>query len=786
MSKGAGEQGSRGAGEQGSYNTSTPLHPYTATQTRWGWQDWSILLALAILVLLFHWRLITPDLADRQSYPPGDFSQQFWAFSTFEARALSTGRLPLWNPYAFAGSPFWADVQSAVFYPFSLLTVLLSGLTVDGFSLFALQLEAILHFWLAGFFMYLFARRITRNRPAGLIAALTFTFGGYLTGYPSQQLAVLEVDVWLPLILFFIDRALLIRNPQPIPRPAPHLSDLILAGAAWGMAILAGHPQSWMLVGYTLCAYFLYLRFTIYDLRLGNIQAWFKGGLDLMTILLIGLALAAVQLLPAIEYTRLSVRAEGVYDTMAGGFPLHDPIQALLPGVVSYYSPLYIGVVGLLLVVVALIFGRNRFTVFWAGWGGLAFLISFGGETFLYTPLYLLGPGFSIFRGQERWAFVVAFSLAVLTGYGLQTLLRRQDNVLPRLNHLLNWLSLGAIGLVFLFFFGLNETGWTSENRFYSLLNAAVLLVILLALTKVLIRVASNRPLSAGLLIGGVSFLVLFDLFTVNWQNNLFPALPEQHTQKPALVAAIEADMAANDQPYRVYNEFRLYDNYGIPFAQQDLWGASPLRLATYDAFISPPMLIERAWAMLNVKYVITWRSELYVPSTILYQEAAADGATYLHRLESVGPRAWVVHQVEQLPASDMVARLAAPDFDPFQIALLDPTSSLPALQPEGQDSVRLVSFSSAHVVFEVDAKSDGLLVFSEIDYPGWRAYIDDRPASIIRANSALRALPVSSGSHVINLVFRPESFRLGAIISSLTAGGLAFILAVHIYRRSR
>jgi hypothetical protein len=195
-------------------------------------------------------------------------------------------------------------------------------------------------------------------------------------------------------------------------------------------------------------------------------------------------------------------------------------------------------------------------------------------------------------------------------------------------------------------------------------------------------------------------------------------------------------------------------------------------------------MLIERAWAMLNVKYVITWRSELYVPSTVLYRDGAADGTTYLHRLETVGPRAWIVHEVEQLPEAEMAARMAAPDFDPGQMALLDPANPLPALGPESQDSVRLVSFSPGRLVFEVDAGSDGLLIISEIDYPGWQADIDGQAAPLIRANSVLRALPMPAGSHRVTLVFRPMSFRLGAIISGLTAVGLAITLGGGIYRK--
>jgi hypothetical protein len=163
-------------------------------------------MLMALLAVLFHWRFLTPNLADRASFPPGDFPYQFWAFSTFEARELPAGRLPLWNPYTYSGAPFWADIQSAVLYPLSILTLLISGLW--GFSLFVLEVEAVVHFWLAGVFTYLFLRRLTRHRGAALFAVIVFAFGGYLTGYPSQQLAVLETAIWLLLLLYFTDRAL--------------------------------------------------------------------------------------------------------------------------------------------------------------------------------------------------------------------------------------------------------------------------------------------------------------------------------------------------------------------------------------------------------------------------------------------------------------------------------------------------------------------------------------------------------------------------------------------------
>jgi hypothetical protein len=842
----------------------------------WSRPDWLILILFAALVVLFHWRILTSDLADRQSFPPGDFSAQFWAFTTFEVRELSQGRLPLWNPYTFAGVPFWADVQAAVFYPPSLLTLLLSA--PWGFSLFALEIEAIAHFWLAATFTYLFVRQITYSRPAALIAALTFTFSGYLTGYPSQQLAVLEVNVWLPLILFFIHRAyeqwkvgrledwktggekpspnsltlrqnsgqaLLRACPEPaegtgLPISQSPLPSLLLAGIAWGMALLAGHPQSVLIVAYISTAYFFFLwlttgqgpgvrpqassttnhasRFTPHVLRLTSHASRLKllahsiirAFPHWLVFIFTGLALAAIQFIPAVEYTLLSVRAEGTYDKMSGGFPITDIIQFLLPGQVSFYSPLYVGIVGLILALWVTFarpstFARlNRHTTFWAVVAFITLLISFGGNTFLYSPLYLFTPGFSIFRGQERWAFATAFSLSVLAGYGFKELLRqvtdgkRIDEISKRytirntqyLLRFTQYLLLFTLLLTFLFFYGLNDTGWTPNSPFYNLLGGATLLTLLLALAWLLWKFSTR--LHPFIFTGLAAALICLDLFTANWQTNLYPELPEWHTQMPNLVAAIKKDAAESSaEPYRVYNEFRLYDNYGVPFEIEDLWGASPLRPDRYDKFLAPPMPIERTWELLNVKYVITWREELYVPSTIIYQEPAGDDTTYLHRLNQVGPRAWLVTQVEIADEAAILQKIADPNFDRWHIALLEPGAE-PYIEPvsksgsneplqEASHILRITPHAS-HLTYRVTIPTPALLILSETHYPGWQAAVDGQPAPLLRADYVLRAVPFPAGEHTVELTFRPLTFTIGAVISVVALlVTIAFILT---YRR--
>jgi hypothetical protein len=596
------------------------------------------------------------------------------------------------------------------------------------------------------------------------------------------------------------------------------------------LVLLAGHPQSALIIAYLSTTYLLFLNLTpslVTQYARRNTQYVLRTLIRYtfptwLLIFVTGLGVAAIQFIPAAEYTRLSVRAAGTYEAMSGGFPLVDVIQFFLPGQISFYSPLYIGLIGLILAVWVVFFQPNRHIIFWAIVAAVSLLISFGDNTFLYTPLYLITPGFSLFRGQERWALVTTFSLCVLVGYGFTALqvassrwqvagISKEDSsasatqyaigntLSPReasnyqlLPSLTKTLLFTALLFTFLCFYGLNDTGWTPDSPFFKLLGGATFLTVLLSLTWFLWKLTPH--LSPAWLTGLTAALICFDLFTINWQTNLYPHLPEWHTQMPTVVAAIRQDAAsAPAEPYRVYNEYRVrdpsgqftYDNYGVPFEIEDLWGASPLRPARYDQFLAPPMPLERVWALLNVKYVITWRQELFVPSTIIYEEPASDGPTYVHRLNEVGPRAWLVSQTQIADETTILQTLADPAFDPHHTALLEPTATnyqLPITNPLSISNTQHVTrnnFSPTHLTYHISSPTPTLLVLSEPYYPGWQATLNGEPAPLLRADYLLRAVLLSAGETKVELTFRPLSFTVGAIASSLTLVVVSTLLLV-------
>ena len=96
------------------------------------------------------------------------------------------------------------------------------------------------------------------------------------------------------------------------------------------------------------------------------------------------------------------------------------------------------------------------------------------------------------------------------------------------------------------------------------------------------------------------------------------------------------------------------------------------------------------------------------------------------------------------------------------------------ALRSDSSDKVVQTELTSTTVKYDVESKNGGLVVFSEIYYPGWKATIDGAPAEIGRANYVLRAMTVPAGKHKIEMVYDPQSLHTTEAVATT-----AFILLV-------
>jgi hypothetical protein len=737
------------------------------------------------LCLLFFWRDLTPVAADHRSFALGDFAYQFFAFARYESARLASGSLPLWNPYTFAGHPFLADIQSAIFYPFSLLAILLSG--PAGLSYTALELEAILHFPLVAVTTYLLARRLTGSRAGGFIAAVAFTFSGYLTSYPPLQLAILEAQAWLPLILLCLHVAAAHARGDEW---AAARRWAVGAGLLLGVSLLAGHPQSSLFVIYGSLGFVVFLlwppRWTWRAPLVASWRIW-RPRLSIPALyLLFGAGLAAVQLLPSLEFMRLSSRSTIGFDMAGSGFTPYDLLQVILPAVGVPVPALYVGIPTLGLAALALARSRGtaspmpiatRSLITFLGWSALlSLLLAFGRTVALYAPFYLLAPGWGLFQHQERAIVWAVLAVPLLAGYGATWLTTMRSGE-PRLAKAYYMAALAAVGLSLAFFVGYQ----TGSQGLWGFTAATLFLALLAALSGLAVSGAGGAH--------GAVFLVAllaFDLFTntagshagpAGWTNP-FPAQP--------LLAAPLADQAADtadtavSAPFRMANEGVLPPNYGDAYGLEEVGGASPLELSRYGDFVAR-LPKARQWALLNVKYVLTTRDAIDAPAELVASApGSGDKTNRLFRLQNPGPRAWLAPQAAHAPtdANALWDRLAAADFDPARTVLLSdvPADYTDADQCNGQ--IAWDQRAPERLALRVSSAQPCILVLSELSYPGWHATLDGKTAPLLTADGILRAVALPAGDHQVTLTFLPVTLLAGAALSLVAlCGGAAWLI---------
>ena len=155
-----------------------------------------------------------------------------------------------------------------------------------------------------------------------------------------------------------------------------------------------------------------------------------------------------------------------------------------------------------------------------------------------------------------------------------------------------------------------------------------------------------------------------------------------------------------------------------------------------------------------------------------------------LHDHPAALPRAFLVPAARQVDDDAALAELLGVDFDPRQEILLATDPGDTALDNSAAwhaGEVDFRSYSSQHMLLDVEAPVDGWLFLSDTWYPGWVASIDGHEVPIHRANIAGRAIRVPAGTHEITFEYAPCSFRLGIAAAAV---GLLLTLLLGLFGR--
>lgn len=382
---------------------------------------------LMALPLLFLWKLLLTN----RVLVGLDVFNYFYPYHDFAAAALGAGRLPLWNPHLFLGVPFLADSQAQLLYPLNWPLLWFDAPR-------ALNLSIALHLMIAALGSWLLARRVLRMEGGGAwVTGVVFALGGYL-GSLAEHPNQLASSAWLPWLL--VGAWLAERRPR---------RGALLTALALALSLLAGHAQTtfislvavglWMLSGLAageIGGGRLALGAAGRRARMGN-RPSISSLQFLLAIALggaLGAALAAVQLVPMAELSRLSIRASGLTYREAVSFSFDPRLwpRALLPTfgnderLLSEFVA-YLGFSGILLALLGLLFARRRRRAWrWALALSLTGLfLAPAAANPVYPLLWRFVPGIAFFRVPARWLLLYALGAAVLAGLGTDWLLAR-------------------------------------------------------------------------------------------------------------------------------------------------------------------------------------------------------------------------------------------------------------------------------------------------------------------------------------------------------------------------
>ena len=386
---------------------------------------------LSLVVTLFFF----PALSFRGVYAYGDFAL-YTARFIHTAHWLSSGHFPLWNPWLSLGGPHAA--VSGSFYPPQVLLCFLLGVSAYGYLL-------AFHVWLAATGTYAFGRTLGLTHLSATLAGLSFSLGGFTFGH-LQHLDIVVAMAWLPVVLATLERFFVTSSPRFVG----------LAVLSVGMLNLGGHPQ---IVLYVLSAAAAYAVFRLGTLwRSGESRHLPALAAGLAATFVLGVAVAAVFLFPFAEWMRFVARGDRITEKYAVWYSLPTPwLSGLLAPFWMGGSPdrperaarlvewsIYVGLLPLALAPVALARPRGRVLFFW-GLALVAVLLSMGGRTPFYR-LVLALPVFSSVRAPARFMVLTSFALAILAGFGLDSLRLRSGLWVARLGSLFLLLVAGAVG----------------------------------------------------------------------------------------------------------------------------------------------------------------------------------------------------------------------------------------------------------------------------------------------------------------------------------------------------
>ncbi len=745
-----------------------------------------------------------------QNKPLGfDNLKLFYPYRKFTTEELKQGRIPLWNPYVFSGNVHAATYQSAVWYPLNILYLILSQ--PDAWSILIL-LQPIL----VGWFTYLFLRSLGQSKAAGLFGAVGFAFSGWMIAMWEEVPVLVHSILWLPLALY---------ASNMIWERKHQIQGFLLLTAALSFSVLAGFLQMSI---YVFATVFLW---NIYRYRVANTQNRSSCTDVVVSGFIAGIFVSAIQWIPAFEAYLSSprgiVNAKFLFDSFLS--PLHHLVTFVVPdfwgnpGSYNYFSSseyrqertVYVGIFIFIFAIFSFVRRGNRSVNVWKIFTLITLSLGLSLPTswiwyVLHVPI--------LSAAQPARIFVLStFGLCVLAGYGVDEMNREG----ARRIFLRIILSIGAvIGLLWVYVIGiwLMVQNKSFLSKWPYLVATVSLRNLLLPTIFLMIAWGSFRFLKKNRTVFIITALIVTIMGSLYFANKIL-YFSDRKFEYPPLAPIISLKKLAGydrvwsyGNGYIMRNVLSYYDMFspegydalypqrygellytigtkGVISDQINRTDVSLGETGQNELMTNNPRRL-RLMSLFGVKYILEHKEDNGKDAILpekrfpleLFSLAWEDDAWRIWQYNDALPRTFIAHNViiERDPQK-IVDQIYNSNVNLLNTLILEKSLPFPTvdLDVRGVESASISAYEANKVTITVYANSPGLLFLSDTYYPGWEAYVDGDKTTIYRANFAFRAVPVRQGQHVVTFVYRPASFVLGILLSSI---GIIVIMFVPAY----
>ncbi len=747
-----------------------------------------ILFLLIAAVIFFSKVLLAPDQIIYSS-SGNDTINFFYPIYHLAYSVIGNGDFPYWNSFMFSGYPLAANPQFALFYPLNFLFLVLPTYLAFGYSY-------LLHIFLGGLFMYLLVRYIGLDRVCAFVSAIVFMFSAFLiTHIYAGHYSMICAAIWIPLIFLLFEMALSKKS----------LFYGLLTGAILGIQLLAGHFQ---ISYFTLIALAFYLLFKCF-LILRQERDYKKIGRPLLIfvlVLIVGIALSAIELIPTYGFSLYSTRAGGMSYEAATSFSMNPGLLTLLlsnpwagPSWVSGDMPIsgfweyssYIGILPLVLILFVIYFkGNNRYIQFFGLLSIISVFLALGKYFPPYWLIYKAAPGFDMFRVPARFIFLFIFAASILAGFGFNylrgDLTQQQKSDIWKIAMVLALLAI-FISIVAIFVVNSPFPIWKSM--------IVLALLLLVSVAIIILRLKSKVPTKYFNIVA-VVFIITNLWFCHMSFIDVKP--PSEVYSTPPYVKYLQENSAG----YRVYDpENIILKNHLMVYGVPEINGYDATILNYYSEFlgndsgqagfqhesVSSAVGISSLGiklGLLNAKYVLSLEPLTDNDYKLVYN----DGSVYIYEYLRVLPKAFIVHKAEVITSEDdILARLNDKKFDPKEYVILEDGSGNVALNNNGDfEEERIDRYSPNEIIVKTESEHPGFLILSEVWYPSWKVYVDGKLSEVLKTDYTLMSVYVGSGNHTVQFVYDDQLLKTGVAISSATAILLATIISIYVIRRRR